>query len=105
MTGFLSPSDTQDYQMFGYSVCIHNNTIVVGAYGDSTAGSNTGAVYIFRKMLSNSQPHRGRAVSASNMTVLLYEWVEIQKLLPGILNTLTLIILSSYVKCTCIILL
>jgi hypothetical protein len=56
-------------------------------------------------MLSNSQPHRGRAVSASNMTVLLYEWVEIQKLLPGILNTLTLINLSSYVKCTCIILL
>ena len=83
------PSDAQDYQMFGYSVCIHNNTIVVGAYGDSLSGSNTGAVYIFRKIMSELDPKAIEEVDdASNVTSSLqqhwmYKWVEIQKLFPG----------------------
>mmetsp|Transcript_3876 Transcript_3876/g.6560 ORF Transcript_3876/g.6560 Transcript_3876/m.6560 type:complete len:548 (+) Transcript_3876:384-2027(+) len=78
---FLTPTDTQDYQMFGYSVCIHNNTIVVGAYGDSSAGSNTGAVYVFRKLLSDGGEHQEH--SKHNMSRSLYEWEEIQKIFPG----------------------
>jgi hypothetical protein len=70
--------------MFGYSVCIHNNTIIVGAYGDSSSGSNTGAVYVFRKTANEFDPV-GASDGASNATgtKLMYKWVEIQKLAPG----------------------
>lgn len=69
LSGFLLPSDAKDYQMFGYSVCIHNSTIAVGAYGDSSSGSNTGAVYIFRKTTQEA---------GSNSS----DWMEVQKLSP-----------------------
>lgn len=81
--------------MFGYSVCIHNNTIVVGAYGDSLSGSSTGAVYIFRKTMIEFDPKELKeqqeeedASGSGNITTMqkqpwVYEWVEIQKLFPG----------------------
>ena len=62
-------------------MCIHNDTIVVGAYGDSTSGSNTGAVYIFRKILVLEADI---SADRSNFTRgLIYSWVEVQKLAPG----------------------
>jgi hypothetical protein len=70
--------------MFGYSTSIHNNTIVVGAYGDSSAGSNTGAVYIFQKTLRTfTKPEEEGAGSSGNGTVSPFEWLQVQKLVPS----------------------
>lgn len=82
--GFLRASDSQDYQMFGYAVCIHNSTIVVGAYGDSSSGSYTGAVYLFRKTYTGDQdPQADNYRFDINISSTHYEWVEIQKLVPS----------------------
>lgn len=43
----IVPSDSHDYQMFGFSVAVKDSIILVGAYGDSAYGSNTGALYVF----------------------------------------------------------
>lgn len=70
-------------------MCIHNNTIVIGAYGDSLSGSSTGAVYIFRKVaIEEKEVHTdaNEIDEAKNITggqPWNYEWVEIQKLFPG----------------------
>ncbi len=42
----LAPSDGSRY--FGASVAVSDNTIAVGADSDDTAGSNSGAVYVYR---------------------------------------------------------
>lgn len=36
-------------EMYGSSVAIWNNMIIVGAYGDESRGSNTGAAYVYYK--------------------------------------------------------
>eukprot|EP01041_Mallomonas_annulata_P012142 gene12142-25480_t len=43
----ITPSEVQDFQMFSYSVASLQQLILVGAYGDRTFGTNTGAAYIF----------------------------------------------------------
>ena len=78
--GFLRPQDSEDYQMFGYSVVVHNNTIVVGAYGDSSSGSNTGAAYIFKQVYSEVE---NEDVNATSPTIIEQVWIEVQKLIPG----------------------
>jgi hypothetical protein len=35
------------YDHFGWAVSLHLSTLVVGAYGDSTAGTSAGAAYVF----------------------------------------------------------
>lgn len=44
----IQASDLAAYDYFGHSVSISDNYIVVGARGEDTGGSNTGAAYIFR---------------------------------------------------------
>jgi hypothetical protein len=65
-TAMLRPSDVRDNHMFGYSVKLWNDTVIVGAYGDDLQGSNTGAIYIFQ----NLSPQRGWDGA----------WVQTQKL-------------------------
>lgn len=48
-TANLSASDASNYAVFGYSVDISGNNLVVGAIGDSQRGSQAGATYIFAK--------------------------------------------------------
>jgi len=43
----ITASDGSSYDMFGLSVGISNDTIVVGAYRDSDQGSNSGSAYVF----------------------------------------------------------
>lgn len=46
----LTASDGADSDIFGVSVSISNNTIVVGAYGDDTpGGANAGSAYVFTR--------------------------------------------------------
>lgn len=80
LQSFLRPQDSEDYQMFGYSVVVHNNTIVVGAYGDSSSGSNTGAAYIFKQVYSEVE---NEDVNATSPTIIEQVWIEVQKLIPG----------------------
>jgi len=40
-------SDASFYDYFGRSAYIDGDTVVVGAYGDDTGGSNAGAVYVY----------------------------------------------------------
>ena len=44
----LTASDAAAEDWFGYSVAIAGTTVVVGAYKDDDAGSESGSVYIFR---------------------------------------------------------
>ena len=45
----VQASDAQASDTFGYSVAIGGNTMVVGAYGEDTGGSNAGAAYVFTR--------------------------------------------------------
>ncbi|MDF1592228.1 MAG: hypothetical protein P1P89_11980 [Desulfobacterales bacterium] len=45
----LKPSDAGAGDMFGYSVSISGNYVLVGAYGNNDAGSNSGSAYIFKR--------------------------------------------------------
>ena len=45
----VEASDAQASDTFGYSVAIGGNTMVVGAYGEDTGGSNAGAAYVFTR--------------------------------------------------------
>ncbi|KAL7554555.1 hypothetical protein ACHAWF_018058, partial [Thalassiosira exigua] len=42
----LAP-DGDPYDYFGVSVGIHNDTVIVGAYGDDDKGSNSGLAHVF----------------------------------------------------------
>jgi len=46
-TAKLTASDTADYDLFGNSVGISGDTIIVGAYYEDGAGVNRGAAYVF----------------------------------------------------------
>ena len=45
----LLASTGAEYDYFGYPVSVDGDIAVVGAYGDDTKGSESGAVYVFRK--------------------------------------------------------
>ena len=49
----LTASDAEAEDVFGYSVALHENTIIVGAYGEDTGGASAGAAYIFERSGSN----------------------------------------------------
>ena len=44
----LQANDKQAGDLFGYSVSISGDTVVVGAHGEDTGGSNAGAAYIYQ---------------------------------------------------------
>lgn len=44
----LTAYDSSQWQQFGSAVAIHNQSVVIGAYGDAGAGARSGAVYLFR---------------------------------------------------------
>lgn len=48
-TGKLTSSDAADYDMFGTSVSVSNNIIVVGANWDDDNGEKSGSAYIFEE--------------------------------------------------------
>jgi len=54
------------YQQFGASVAIDGDYLAVGATGDASQGTGTGAVYIFRKSLSNNTWAFVQKITASN---------------------------------------
>ena len=45
----LTASDAEELDEFGVSVGVSGDTIIVGAYGESSGGSNAGAAYVFRR--------------------------------------------------------
>jgi hypothetical protein len=45
----LTASDGAPVDLFGYSVAISGDTIVVGSYGNDAGGSNSGAAYVFTR--------------------------------------------------------
>ncbi len=45
----LTASDAAVFAFFGYSVSISGDTVVVGAYGNGDAGSESGAAYVFER--------------------------------------------------------
>ncbi|NOX58989.1 MAG: hypothetical protein GXP29_09055 [Planctomycetes bacterium] len=47
----LIPDDTSVLDRFGHSVSISDNVVVIGAYGNDSAGPNSGAAYIFREIV------------------------------------------------------
>ncbi len=48
----FTASDAAAHDAFGNSVAIDGNTVVVGAYNNDDAGTNSGSVYLFQKPLS-----------------------------------------------------
>lgn len=51
----LIASDSQSNKILGFDVAISGDTVVAGAYGDDTFGSQTGAAYVFNIALPCSQ--------------------------------------------------
>jgi len=45
----LVASDGEDFDAFGWSVSVSQNTILVGAYGDDDLGNRSGAAYIYAR--------------------------------------------------------
>ena len=43
----ITASDGATNDQFGWSVAISDTKVVVGAYGDADAGSNSGSVYVY----------------------------------------------------------
>jgi hypothetical protein len=66
----LIASDTEDYDLFGYSVAISGDTVVVGALYEDGAGENSGAAYIYER---NYDPITPATPIADN-------WGEVTKL-------------------------
>lgn len=63
----ITPTDPAVNQQFGDAVAIEKTTIVVGAFLDSTRGSNTGAAYVFARSGDTwSQRAKLTASDASN---------------------------------------
>ena len=50
----LIASDAATYDLFGYSVAIDGNTVVIGAWADDDNGAQSGSVYIFERQESDS---------------------------------------------------
>lgn len=46
-TAKLTASDASANDLFGHSVGVSDDTIIIGAYGDDDTGSNSGSVYVF----------------------------------------------------------
>ena len=55
----LTASDRAASDEFGYSVAVDGDTVVVGAYGDDDAGSESGSAYVFTKPASGWAAHSG----------------------------------------------
>jgi len=45
----LGAADAAAFDEFGYSVALHGDTVVVGAYRDDDAGSQSGSAYVFER--------------------------------------------------------
>ncbi len=45
----LTASDGVNQDLFGYSVAVSNDTVVIGAYGDDDGGSFSGSAYVFTR--------------------------------------------------------
>ena len=52
LTATLTASDRADDDAFGYSVALDGNTVVVGAWGDAVADTDSGSAYVFTKPVS-----------------------------------------------------
>ncbi len=52
-TQILTPSDTENYQLFGCSINMNNDYAIIGAYGDEESGVNSGAAYVFQNVSNN----------------------------------------------------
>ena len=48
-TAKLTASDGANYDYFGHSVSVYNNTAVIGAFLDDDKGTNSGSAYVFEK--------------------------------------------------------
>ncbi len=46
----LTASDAGANDLFGYSVAVSGDVVVVGAYGEDTEGTDAGAAYVFQRM-------------------------------------------------------
>ena len=80
----IKPSDGSANDLFGYSVSVSRDTVIVGAYRDDNNGDNSGSAYIFTRTGStwaqqaNITPNDGaagdefgRSVSVSGDTVIV----------------------------------
>jgi hypothetical protein len=67
----LTASDTQDSDVFGMSVAISGDYVVVGAYYEDTGGADSGAAYIFNRNTGG-----------------LDNWGEVKKLMASDADTL-----------------
>ena len=45
----LTASDAERYDLFGYAVAIHRDTVVVGSFFDSDDGASSGSAYVFTR--------------------------------------------------------
>ena len=63
----LAASDRRSGDIFGHSVSIYENTIIVGAYGDDDKGYSSGSAYIFEKD-SNGEFEQIQKITASDGT-------------------------------------
>ncbi|MCB0556160.1 MAG: FG-GAP repeat protein, partial [Phaeodactylibacter sp.] len=59
----LLPNDGAPFDYFGFGLDIHQNTIAVGAFGNSDPGPSSGSAYVFQETAGN--------------------WVQVQKILPN----------------------
>jgi hypothetical protein len=69
----LTASDAEDGDIFGYSVAISGDTVVVGAVAEDSGGSTSGAAYVFARNYDPSNPS----------TPLADNWGEVQKLIAS----------------------
>ena len=51
----LNASDADSIDYFGYSVAVHDDSIVIGAYGDEDKGNISGAAYVFTWNTQNNE--------------------------------------------------
>ena len=85
----LNASDADSIDYFGYSVAVHDDTIVIGAYGDGDKGNISGAAYVFTWNTQNNEWSQamkltaydgaagdqfGRAVAVDDDTVVVGAW-------------------------------
>jgi len=95
----LLASDGAGVDLFGYSVAISGNTVVVGAHGDDDQGSSSGSAYVFErsgggwsgilnedaKLLASDGEYYdlfGFSVAASGVTVVVGAWETTTRVRP-----------------------
>jgi hypothetical protein len=85
----FTASDAAAGALFGRSVAIDGDTIVIGAYGDASLGVNTGAAYVYERaggtwtetqklVGSNAGDQFGWAVAVNQGTIVVgapFEWI------------------------------